>query len=247
MKDITAIAPLYGSVVPGVPSLRHCSGVLFDFNGTLSDDEGILRRLFIGLAQGAGIGLTEDRYQQEMAGRSDREIAEVILAPALGDTRSQAAQEAIGAFLARLDHLYNVEIERESPIRPETKDLVGALHAAGIRLGVVTGAGKGTVLSALRRAGLADFIDVVITHEDVRQGKPHPEGFLAAARALELRNPATVAVFEDSVPGLQAAAAAGMIPLAVRGTHPPEKLRPLSAAVLDGLRPQWLDLELVRE
>jgi len=243
MKD-TAIAPLYGSVVPGVPSLRHCSGVLFDFNGTLSDDEGILRRLFIGLAQGAGIGPAADRYQQEMAGRSDREIAEVILAPALGDTRSQAAQEAIGAFLARL---YNVEIERESPIRPETKDLVGALHAAGIRLGVVTGAGKGTVLSALRRAGLADFIDVVITHEDVRQGKPHPEGFLAAARALELRNPATVAVFEDSVPGLQAAAAAGMIPLAVRGTHPPEKLRPLSAAVLDGLRPQWLDLELVRE
>ena len=56
MKDITAIAPLYGSVVPGVPSLRHCSGVLFDFNGTLSDDEGILRRLFIGLAQGAGLG-----------------------------------------------------------------------------------------------------------------------------------------------------------------------------------------------
>ena len=247
MKDITAIAPLYGSVVPGVPSLRHCSGVLFDFNGTLSDDEGILRRLFIGLAQGAGIGPAADRYQQEMAGRSDREIAEVILPLPSGTPGARRRRKPSARSWHAWTHLYNVEIERESPIRPETKDLVGTLHAAGIRLGVVTGAGKGTVLSALRRAGLADFIDVVITHEDVRQGKPHPEGFLAAARALELRNPATVAVFEDSVPGLQAAAAAGMIPLAVRGTHPPEKLRPLSAAVLDGLRPQWLDLELVRE
>ena len=59
---------------------------------------------------------------------------------------------------------------------------------------------------------------VVVAEEDVRRGKPDPEGFRAGA-ALLGREPTDVLVFEDSVPGIRGALAAGMRCIAV-GTAP---------------------------
>ena len=50
-------------------TLTELEGVLFDFNGTLSDDEGVLRDLFIDLAAGeCGVTITARQYQEELAG-----------------------------------------------------------------------------------------------------------------------------------------------------------------------------------
>jgi len=62
-----------------------------------------------------------------------------------------------------------------------------------------------------------------VTADDVEHGKPHPEGYLAAARALG-RLPAECIVIEDTPPGIEAACAAGMRSIGIAGTFPAEAL-----------------------
>jgi len=222
-------------------TLSDLDGVLFDFNGTLSDDEGVLRDLFIDLAAAeCGVAITARQYQEELAGRSDREIMADILALAPGEPGG------VDRFLPLIDAQYAARVTRESLIRSETRELVRALHAAGLKLGVVTGASRLQVLPALERAGLLDLFGVVVTDEDVSEGKPHPEGFLRAASALGLADPARVAAFEDSVPGLGAVAAAGMIAICVEGTHPREVLERHATIIIAAITPACLKLELGR-
>jgi HAD superfamily hydrolase (TIGR01509 family) len=56
---------------------------------------------------------------------------------------------------------------------------------------------------------LADLFPVVVTPEDVKHGKPAPDMFLLAAERMGVP-PDRCLVFEDAVPGIQAAEAAGM-------------------------------------
>lgn len=222
-----------------VLTLTNLDGVLFDFNGTLSDDEGVLRDLFIDLAAThCSVNLTARQYQETLAGRSDREIMADILALAPADAGP------VDKYLPLIDSEYAARIERESLIRPATRELVHALHAAGLKLGVVTGASRLQVLPALERAGLLDLFGIVVTDEDVVQGKPHPEGFQRAAAALGLEDPARVAAFEDSIPGLGAVAAAGMIAICVEGTHPTEVLEQHARIIVPELGTACLDLDL---
>jgi beta-phosphoglucomutase len=70
------------------------------------------------------------------------------------------------------------------------------------------------VLAVLDGSPTGELVGFLIAEEDVVNGKPHPEGFLAAVAKLN-RRPSDVLVFEDSVPGVQAAVAAGMHCVAV--------------------------------
>lgn len=229
-----------GAVAAGVKlSLTSLDGVLFDFNGTLSDDEGVLRDLFIELAsRECGVTITERQYQEDLAGRSDREIMSAIFALASGPVPE------VDEFLRLIDASYNARVAHESLIRPATRELVRALHTAGLKLGVVTGASRPQVIPALERAGLLDIFAVVVTDEDVSEGKPHPEGFQRAAAVLGLENPARIAVFEDSLPGLGAVDAAGMIAICVQGTHPREVLERHARILIPEIGPVCLELEL---
>ncbi len=224
-------------------TLLQAEGVLFDFNGTLSDDEGILRDLFIQLAATEfGFTMTARQYQEDLAGRSDTEILEDIMALAVAPAAARAAE--IDRLLPLIDAEYQSRVAAESTIRPATRELVHALHAAGLKLGVVTGASRLQVLPALERAGLLELFGVVVTDEDVDRGKPHPEGFLRAAAALGLADPSRVVAFEDSLPGLGAVAAAGMTAICVEGTHPTEILRQHAGILVPEISIACLELAL---
>lgn len=72
---------------------------------------------------------------------------------------------------------------------------------------------------ALQRLGVRDAFVVVLSSESVARGKPAPDIFLAAAKALKT-DPARCLVFEDSLVGVQAARAAGMACFAVPSSSP---------------------------
>lgn len=222
-----------------VLNLEDLDGVLFDFNGTLSDDEPILRDLFLELAaKHCQVELTDAQYRHALAGRSDREIMADILA------LSPIDAGPVEKYLPLIDAEYSARVAREETIRPATRDLVLALHAAGVKLGVVTGASRLQVLPALERAGLLELFQVVVTDEDVVHGKPNPEGFQRAAAVLGLEYPARIAAFEDSIPGLGAVEAAGMIAICVEGTHPREILEQHASIIVPRLSTDCLSIEL---
>jgi HAD superfamily hydrolase (TIGR01509 family) len=191
--------------------------VIFDFNGTLSDDEPILFDIFSELFRvHLDWAMTAEDYRDGLLGRSDREIIERAVA-----RHGRGTEQEVTELLRLRQGVYKQRIADRNPIAEASVRLVKLLADNEIPLGIVTGAQRDDVLAVLAGSPAGELFDVLIAEEDVRNGKPHPEGFLTAARLLN-RPPGDVLVFEDSVPGVQAALAAGMHCLAVAAEPSPE-------------------------
>jgi beta-phosphoglucomutase len=204
---------------------------MFDFNGTLSDDEPLLFAILADLFAAQGRPLSEDVYYDRLAGLSDPEIVRMWLGE---------SHPAVEAVLAERVVRYRAQVADGSTIAAPAREAL--FHAAAhVPVAVVSGAHRDEVVPALDAAGLAAAVAVVVTSEDVERGKPDPAGYLLALEQLDDGLVAEdVTVFEDTEAGVAAAKAAGMRCVAIPGTHAPERL-----ALADELAPA-LDVEAVR-
>ena len=173
--------------------------LIFDMDGVLVDTCACHARAYADLWEQCGIagppyGVIAGRPTQEVVAHYTR-----ALAPS---PQAVAGWTAFKQQRAR-DYL------RTGPVGYD--DVLPALTAidrAGIGMGVATGASRATARLLLDRAAIAGFFRFVLTAEDVRSGKPDPEVY---RRAAELSGAPRegIAVVEDSVSGLESAAAAG--------------------------------------
>jgi HAD superfamily hydrolase (TIGR01509 family) len=191
---------------------RLVAALLFDFNGTISDDEGVQCAIYRELFAAQGRPLDEQEYFDELAGRSDPEIVERWLG---------AGHPAAAEVLERRVQLFRERAGDGSTVPPHVREAV--LRAAGrAGLAIVSGATRSEVETVLRAAGL-DVFDVIVSAEGVTRGKPDPEGYLLALEQLRVQAADAVAI-EDTPPGIAAAKAAGLRCVAVLGTTPRERL-----------------------
>jgi HAD superfamily hydrolase (TIGR01509 family) len=146
-------------------------------------------------------------------------------------------------LMARKASYYQERIRRSGyPFSPGAAALVRDLASRGRMLGVVSGALREEVEGALRQEGLLDRFKVLVTAEDVEEGKPSPEGYLRAMEALNgrpplperLLHPHEVLAVEDSPVGLAAAAELGLPTLGVARAYSRDLLR-MADAVVEGL------------
>ena len=79
---------------------------------------------------------------------------------------------------------------------------------------VVTGSPRSAVVHVLHSLEIDSMIDLIVSGDDVKQGKPNPESYLLAAAKLGV-SPEECLVLEDSVNGVRAALAAGMNVIAI--------------------------------
>jgi len=100
-------------------------------------------------------------------------------------------------------------------------------------IGVATNSIRQTSETMLRFAGLRDFLQVLVTSEDVEQTKPSPEIYLKSASMLDVA-PSSVVVVEDHDVGVRAAQAAGCRVVQVSGVH--EVTVSLLEPILFGIR-----------
>ncbi|BBY57478.1 HAD family hydrolase [Mycolicibacterium sarraceniae] len=202
--------------------------VIFDFNGTLSDDEPILFRIFGELFdEHLGWAMAQQDYDSQLLGHSDREIVERALQITGHHDRD------VDALLAVRKRRYRELVADDNPIQPDTVHLVQLLAEHGVPLAIVTGAQRDDVRAVLESSPVGDLIRIVVAEEDVTRGKPDPEGFLAGAAQLNCA-PTDIVVFEDSVPGIRGALAAGMRCIAV-GTAPSDELLAAAPALIPRL------------
>jgi HAD superfamily hydrolase (TIGR01509 family) len=93
--------------------------------------------------------------------------------------------------------------------------LLSTLKNQGMKVGVVTNSIRMTTEFMLQYSGVAKFLEVLVTNEDVENPKPAPDGYLLAMKKLG-SNPANTVVVEDGMHGIQAAKAAGARVVEVR-------------------------------
>ena len=97
------------------------------------------------------------------------------------------------------------------------------------RWGVVTSGSRLLAQNRLRYCGLP-VPEVLVTSDDVTNGKPHPEPYLKGAERLGFR-PDECVVIEDAPAGVQAARAAGMKVIGMASTYAASKLAEADAVV----------------
>ena len=104
-----------------------------------------------------------------------------------------------------------------APPIPGAIDLVRQLAASGVTVALVTSRWRAAAEEILEQLGLLQHFGLLITAEDVTRGKPHPDGWLVALERLGITAAEAIA-FEDSVPGVVSATAAGLRTVAVTPT-----------------------------
>jgi HAD superfamily hydrolase (TIGR01509 family) len=113
-----------------------------------------------------------------------------------------------GYFESFLSHYRSLHETHCDGLYPGTLDMLNGLRHRGYRLGIVTGKSREAWNLTLSQSSLEPF-DVVITDDDVTYPKPHPEGLVAALRAMDIE-PSRAIYIGDSLLDCQAAHAAKM-------------------------------------
>jgi beta-phosphoglucomutase len=122
-------------------------------------------------------------------------------------------------------------VRRDVPLAPGTVALLEGLRREGARLAVGSSGPRENVELILGAGEIRLFFEAVVHGGEVKRGKPAPEVFLLAAERMGLR-PEECIVIEDAPAGIQAAVAAGMMPVAVATTHDATQLKAAGAVAI---------------
>ena len=191
--------------------------LIFDFNGTLSDDEHLMEQATAGVLARYAERPTHQEYVDRLAGLAD----ELMVREWLGERAEEAAivQERIDAYRRLATDGDTIDATRREVIR---------VAAARVPIAIVSGAARAEIEPIVRSAGIDGLFTAIVASDDVRNGKPHPEGYLVALELLRGRleglEPGQVTVIEDTEAGVAAAKGAGMHCLALLGTMPANRL-----------------------
>lgn len=191
---------------------RRPGAVIWDLDGTLIDSAGHHWTAWQVLVEQENLRLTWEEYVSDFGRRND-EILRLRIDPEMPDEE-----------VARLSHFkeetYRHLVRTQGiELFPGVTDWLGTLRKEGWRQALGTSAPRGNIEAIFSVHPIADYFDAVMSADQVRHGKPHPDVFLAAAELLGV-DPADCIVIEDAPAGVEAARRAGMRSLAVQTTHP---------------------------
>ncbi len=194
--------------------------IVLDFNGTLAQDDHLVAPLYVRGFAAAGAELTVEQYHREFAAMPDHLAFSEAIRRA-GRPVNAAERDAL---VAARRQGYLAAVAAEPPIAEHARAFVRAAAARGIRLAVTSGAFREEIEHVLSAAGIDSHFDAVVSIDDVRHGKPHPEGFVRALEHINARDAGgtpiaadEVVAVEDATDGAEAAQAAGMRVAAIRG------------------------------
>ncbi|WP_020673684.1 HAD family hydrolase [Amycolatopsis nigrescens] len=193
---------------------------LFDLDGTLVNTEPRSQAAWSRLFSAHQVPC-DDRLLKSFAGRPGKQVL--------------AEQRHLFGEVHTIEELFAEAMSYATlpaePV-PGAVEMLRQLHERGVPVGVVTSGTRDYAVGELDTIGVLPLLSLLITAEDVRNGKPDPEGYLAGCRTLGSAPERTV-VFEDAPAGVSAAKAAGTFCVAVTTTQPAAALA-AADLVVDG-------------
>ncbi|QMV42591.1 pyrophosphatase PpaX [Cohnella cholangitidis] len=177
--------------------------VLFDLDGTIIDTNELIIQSFMHALK----GIVPEGFGREH------------IIPSMGQPLSMQLQHFSGRqdveSLTQAYREYNhVRHDEMVSLFPGVADVVARLHAAGIRMGIVTTKMRASSIRALELLGIYKYMETLVSLDDVEHAKPHPEPVAKAIQALGVKPSETFMIGDSSV-DMKSAIAAGAIPVGV--------------------------------
>ena len=178
--------------------------VIFDMDGVLVDSEVYWDKSRVDFARDRGAVWT-DEFQRLAMGRSTVGWATVM-------QEKLALDEAIDEIIAEMKARVIAHYEARMPTRPGALESVSHMQQH-FRVGLASGSPTEIIKAVLNITGLDQIFEVMIYGDDVPRGKPAPDIYLEALKAMGV-SPAVSLGIEDSANGLRSLKAAGMFAVA---------------------------------
>ena len=176
--------------------------VLFDMDGVLIDARDWHYDALNEALRIFGVEINRSDHLSRFNGLSTRKKLDMLTSDGLVPSELHEAIQSI-----KQDRTLRIAAQKCFPIVSH-QVLITRLKVLGIKVGLVTNSIRKSSEFMLEYAGLLKFMDVVVTNEDVLEGKPNPAGYLLAMQKLQVL-PSETIVIEDGEYGILAAEAAG--------------------------------------
>ena len=198
------------------------SAVIFDVDGILVNTVPFHFRAWKQAFGEEGIPFEKEYYQRINGIPRDTGVALIL--------KDDATPERIRDIGERKQNYYLELIEKKPP-QPLAgiTSLLREIRNAGWRMAAASSSKN--ALTVLTAAKIREHFDVIVTGNDFRHPKPHPDIFLTAAHLLKAE-PAVTAVVEDAANGVRAARAGGFRCIAVANSEPSDTLRTAGASIV---------------
>ena len=205
--------------------------VLFDFDGVVVDSEPLHLAAFRVFAERLGVTISQAEYDSVYIGFDDRdafrELYRVAGRALDGETLNGLIEEKAGVF----ERITRERAAAGALALPGAVDLIDAVVEAGMPRAIGSGATRADIELMLGLIGRRDVFEVIVSADDVAKSKPNPETYVRCCGLLGVE-PGRAVVLEDTVAGLQSAAAAGCRTVAVANSLPAAALASHAEVVL---------------
>ncbi len=175
-------------------------GLIFDFDGVIVDSHPVHTRAWKKFLDSVGKTVSEERLQFVLDGRKRDDILRHFMGELDADQIVEFGHRKEQFFRDEAAHVRTID---------GLLGFLGDIEFQQVALAIASSGSRSRVDFLLERLDLQKFFQVVITGDEVEQGKPHPAVFLRAAQQMGV-DPSESMAFEDAVSGVKAARSAGM-------------------------------------
>ncbi|MFX1339695.1 MAG: HAD family hydrolase [Promethearchaeota archaeon] len=199
--------------------------VIFDMDGVLADTGPIHFQSWAKMArENAKVEFSREFFEATF-GQQSVPITRKLVGP-------DVDQVLVEKWAALKEQYYREMVKGKLEPLPGAVELIKSLKTHDFKLAVGSSGPLENVELLLNTLNIKQYFDVIITAEDVKNGKPAPDVFLIAAERLKIR-PENCVIIEDAPVGIEAAKRATMSSIALTTTHPKEELYDANLVVKD--------------
>ena len=174
---------------------------VFDLDGTLLNSTYVWEWVDQEFLSRRGFPVPGD-YIEAVCAKSFSEAADYTI-------RRFGLREEPDAIIAEWRQLARYQYEERVQLKPGARDYLEELRHSGVRLAVASGLERSLAEPVLARNGIFGLFDLFCYAGEVARGKEYPDLYLHVAERLGLP-PGDCLMFEDVLPGVRSAKAAGM-------------------------------------
>lgn len=182
--------------------MAKIKAVIFDMDGVLIDAK---EWHYEALNRALGLfGYTITRYDHLVTydGLPTRKKLEML-------SREQNLPTELHSFINEMKQRYTMEIVHSKCKPVFSKEYaMSRLKADGYKIGVASNSVRNSITTMMDMSDLSKYIDVIVSNQDVKEGKPNPEIYLKASEGVGVK-PEECLVVEDNPNGIKAGQAAG--------------------------------------